>query len=125
MNDQKQNEIAIQRFVEYIRIKTVQPEPDYASALEFLKNYAQELGLEYQTIAAETDRHAAVLTVNKYENIGINFSVHFSGNHRRHNHRLSSIPILMLCLFSKNIGWFHHFQEKFVMGKSMDEGHKI
>lgn len=66
MSDQKKDAIAIQRFVEYIQIKTVQPEPDYKSALEFLKNYAQELGLEFQTIAAEPDRHAAVLTVNKF-----------------------------------------------------------
>jgi aminoacylase len=60
-----ENDLAIQRFVEYIQIKTVQPEPDYKSALEFLKNYAQELGLEYRTITTDADLQAAVLTVNK------------------------------------------------------------
>jgi aminoacylase len=60
------NEVAVQRFVEYIQIKTVQPEPDYKNALKFLKNYAQELGLEYQTIIIDDDREAAVLTVNNH-----------------------------------------------------------
>lgn len=63
MTDNSQDELAIQRFIEYIQIKTVQPEPDYDSALKFLKTYAQELGLEYQAIKLDQDRHAAVLTV--------------------------------------------------------------
>ncbi|CAF3873169.1 unnamed protein product [Rotaria sp. Silwood1] len=61
-NNNNQNELAIQRFVEYIQIKTVQPEPDYDSALKFLKNYSQELGLEYRLINIDEDRQAAVLT---------------------------------------------------------------
>jgi aminoacylase len=60
-----ENDLAIQRFVEYIQIKTVQPEPDYNSALKFLKNYAQELGLEYRIITIDEDRQAAVLTVKE------------------------------------------------------------
>jgi len=36
MNDKNQNELAIQRSVEYIQIRTVQPEPDYNGAFEFL-----------------------------------------------------------------------------------------
>lgn len=63
------DQIAVQRFVEYIQIKTVQPEPDYKSALEFLKKYAEELGLDYQTISTDKDRQAAVLTVNNYNDI--------------------------------------------------------
>ncbi len=63
MNEENSNEVAIQRFVEYIQIKTVQPEPDYKNALKFLKNYAQELGLDYRAITIDDDRHAAVLTV--------------------------------------------------------------
>ncbi len=63
MNDKNQNELAIERFVEYIQIKTVQPEPDYNGAFEFLKNYAQELDLEYSAITTGEDRQAAVLTV--------------------------------------------------------------
>ncbi len=63
MSEKTSNELAIQRFVEYIQIKTVQPEPDYKNALKFLKNYAQELGLDYRAIVIDDDRHAAVLTV--------------------------------------------------------------
>ena len=58
-----QNELAVQRFVEYIQIKTVQPQPDYEGAFQFLKRYAQELDLEYTTIILDEDRQAAVLTV--------------------------------------------------------------
>jgi aminoacylase len=58
-----QNELAVQRFVEYIQIKTVQPQPDYEGAFQFLKKYAQELDLEYITIILDEDRQAALLTV--------------------------------------------------------------
>jgi aminoacylase len=61
------NELSIQRFVEYIQIKTVQPEPDYDGALKFLKAYAQELELDYRTITIDESRHAAVLTVKYFE----------------------------------------------------------
>ncbi|CAF1037061.1 unnamed protein product [Adineta ricciae] len=62
MSDKKDDQVAIQRFVEYIQVKTVQPEPDYDGALKFLKNYAQELGLEYRVITLDESRHVAVLT---------------------------------------------------------------
>jgi hypothetical protein len=65
MTETNQNDLAIQRFVEYIQIKTVQPEPDYDSALKFLKNYAQELGLDYCEITTDENRQAAVLTVKR------------------------------------------------------------
>jgi aminoacylase len=61
-----QDELAIKRFVEYIKIKTVQPQPDYERALQFLKQYAQELDLEYSVITIDHDRHAAVLTVGLF-----------------------------------------------------------
>ena len=63
MDDQSQNDLAVRRFVEYIQIKTVQPEPDYDSALKFLKDYAQELDLSYRTIKIDEGRQAAVLSV--------------------------------------------------------------
>jgi len=63
MSEKNQNELAIQRFTEYIQIKTVQPEPDYDGAMKFLKSYAQELGLEYRAITLDESRQAAVLTV--------------------------------------------------------------
>lgn len=63
MSDANHNEIAIQRFVEYIQIKTVQPEPDYDGAAKFLKTYAEELGLGYRIIQTDENRYAIVLTV--------------------------------------------------------------
>ncbi|CAF1486610.1 unnamed protein product [Adineta steineri] len=62
MNDKDQKQLAIQHFVEYIQIKTVQPQPDYDKAFEFLKKYAQELDLEYSLITIDEDRQAAILT---------------------------------------------------------------
>ncbi|UJR21092.1 hypothetical protein I4U23_024192 [Adineta vaga] len=62
MNFERKNQLAIQHFVEYIQIKTVQPQPDYNGAFEFLKNYAKELNLEYTIIGIDDDRQAAVLT---------------------------------------------------------------
>jgi len=38
--------IAINKLVEYLRIKTVHPEPDYASAIKFIKEYASEIGFD-------------------------------------------------------------------------------
>ncbi|CAF5001096.1 unnamed protein product, partial [Rotaria sp. Silwood1] len=43
-------------------LNTVQPEPDYDNAVKFLKNYAEELDLEYRLIKIDEDRQAAVLT---------------------------------------------------------------
>ncbi|CAF0840138.1 unnamed protein product [Adineta ricciae] len=62
MNVERENQVAIERFVQYIQIKTVQPKPDYQSAFEFLKNYAEELDLEYTLVTTGEDRQAAVLT---------------------------------------------------------------
>lgn len=57
-------DVAIERFVQYIQIKTVQPEPDYPSAMKFFAKYAEELGLEFRTIETDRDRHAALLSVS-------------------------------------------------------------
>lgn len=43
---------AIEKFREFIRINTVQPNPDYASAVVFFKEYAKELDLEFKTFEA-------------------------------------------------------------------------
>jgi len=63
MENKNHNDLAIQRFVEYIQIKTVQPEPDYNRAFQFLNKYAQELDLKYSVIIIDNDRQAAILTV--------------------------------------------------------------
>ena len=36
---------AVANFCEYLRIKTVQPNPDYAGAVLFIRRMASELGL--------------------------------------------------------------------------------
>jgi aminoacylase len=38
--------IAVNKLIEYLRIKTVHPEPDYASAIKFIKEYAFEIGFD-------------------------------------------------------------------------------
>jgi len=97
MTEKNQNELAIQRFIEYIQIKTVQPEPDYNNALKFLKNYAQELGLDYRSITIDEDRQAAVLTVKHNLNFCTRktICILFSGYHRRRINQFYSIHILM------------------------------
>ena len=45
-----QEHIAVARFREFLRIKTVQPNPDYKRATEFFKDYAQELQLDHEMI---------------------------------------------------------------------------
>ncbi|KAJ2255603.1 adenylate cyclase [Coemansia sp. RSA 455] len=39
---------SVQRFIEYLRIKTVQPTPDYSTCTKFLQQQALELGLKFQ-----------------------------------------------------------------------------
>ena len=39
-------DILVTRFREYIRINTMQPNPDYEGADKFIKNYGDELGLK-------------------------------------------------------------------------------
>jgi len=46
---------AVSKFREYLRIKTVHFEPDYESAILFLKNYAEELELTYTCLPATED----------------------------------------------------------------------
>jgi aminoacylase len=41
--------IAVTKFREYLKIKTVHPTPDYAGAIQFLKQYAEEYGFKYDT----------------------------------------------------------------------------
>lgn len=41
---------SVTRFRQYLRIKTVQPNPDYKSCNEFLSQIAKEMKLEFQSI---------------------------------------------------------------------------
>jgi len=42
--------IAVTNFREYLRIKTVHPDPDYASAVEWLRKQAKDLDLEFNIV---------------------------------------------------------------------------
>jgi predicted ATP-grasp superfamily ATP-dependent carboligase len=48
---------AIENFRKYLKIKTVHPNPDYAGALKFLKDMANEIGLELQVIEVRIYTH--------------------------------------------------------------------
>jgi len=49
-------------FREYIRIETVQPNPDNATCMEFLKKYAQRLDLPYQIIECVAGKPILIMT---------------------------------------------------------------
>ncbi|XP_019854695.1 PREDICTED: aminoacylase-1A-like [Amphimedon queenslandica] len=53
---------AVSRFREYLRIKTVQPNPDYAPAIKFLKGQAYEIGLSYQCIQVAPERNVVIMS---------------------------------------------------------------
>ena len=54
--------IAVTRFREYLRIKTVQPSPDYKASTRFFKSYAAELGLDFDVIEIVAGKPIVVLT---------------------------------------------------------------
>ena len=128
MTEKGDDQLAVQRFVEYIQVKTVQPEPDYDGAMIFLKKYAQELGLDYSVIVIDEGRQAAVLTVGALCLLCCShanqFHLHRSGPRHRRRNRYCSILILMWCPCSKNIGSFRRFPGKFATERSTDVEHK-
>ncbi|KAJ2843920.1 adenylate cyclase, partial [Coemansia brasiliensis] len=52
----------VARFIEYLQIKTVQPQPDYAACQRFLERQAHELGLEFQSHEYVAGKPVVVLT---------------------------------------------------------------
>jgi aminoacylase len=50
MADMTEEPLAVQKYREFLRIRTVQPNPDYVSCHAFFEGYAKDLGLEYETI---------------------------------------------------------------------------
>jgi aminoacylase len=54
--------MAVDRFREYLRIKTVQPEPDYQSAIGFIERQAHEIGLTYKCIEVAKGYPVAILS---------------------------------------------------------------
>ncbi|KAJ1721720.1 adenylate cyclase [Coemansia erecta] len=54
---------SVQRFIEYLQIKTVQPTPDYASCTLFLQRQAEEIGLEFSVTECIAGKPIVVLTL--------------------------------------------------------------
>jgi aminoacylase len=55
-------DILVSRFREYIRINTMQPNPDYKAAEEFLQKYGEELELEFSRYECVSGKPCIVLT---------------------------------------------------------------
>uniref|UniRef100_A0A915LA52 N-acyl-L-amino-acid amidohydrolase n=1 Tax=Romanomermis culicivorax TaxID=13658 RepID=A0A915LA52_ROMCU len=55
-------DISVTRFREYLRIKTVHPDPDYGSAVQFLERLAIEIGLLFKVVQVAPKRPIVVLT---------------------------------------------------------------
>ncbi|KAI8816923.1 uncharacterized protein EV422DRAFT_571226 [Fimicolochytrium jonesii] len=58
----KDEHIAVTRFREFLRVKTVQPKPDYVGCEAFLKKYAEELGLAYTGVECVKGKPICILT---------------------------------------------------------------
>lgn len=54
--------IAVTRFREFLRIKTVQPNPDYKGCTDFLEHYANELGLGFEVVECAKGKPHCILT---------------------------------------------------------------
>merc|ERR1712212_1046416 len=64
-------DICVTRFREYIRINTMQPTPDYKAADEFLRKYADEIGLEYSSHECVQGKPCIVMTwIGSDESLG-------------------------------------------------------
>jgi aminoacylase len=55
--------IAVQNFQEYLRIKTVYPNPDYESCNAFLERLAKDVGLDFQSIECVKGKPIAIMTM--------------------------------------------------------------
>ena len=53
---------AVTLFRDYLRIKSVQPDPDYDSCLDFLKKQADRLGLEHHTTEMVSGKPIFIMT---------------------------------------------------------------
>ncbi|KAI9598101.1 aminoacylase-1A-like protein [Syncephalis fuscata] len=54
--------MAVKNFQDYIRIRTEQPNPDYKSAMTFLKQLADEINLSFKTVEPVANKPVAILT---------------------------------------------------------------
>ena len=53
---------AVTRFREYLRIKSVQPNPDYDSCVAFLRKEAERLGLEHHVLEMVKGKPILIMT---------------------------------------------------------------
>ncbi|XP_053377243.1 aminoacylase-1-like [Mercenaria mercenaria] len=58
----KAEDKAVTNFREYLRIKTVHPEPDYDGAIAFLQRMAAELDLPFRTVEVSPGRKIVIMT---------------------------------------------------------------
>ncbi|KAJ1880277.1 adenylate cyclase, partial [Kickxella alabastrina] len=54
---------SVQRFIEYLQIKTVQPTPDYASCTAYLQRQALDAGFEFRAIEFVPGKPVVILTL--------------------------------------------------------------
>ena len=54
--------LSVERFVQYLQVKSVQPDPDYKSAVAFLEKYAKELNLKCKVVEVHPNRPVVVMT---------------------------------------------------------------
>ena len=81
---------AVSRFQEYLRIKSVQPQPDYSSIDKFLQNQSKEIGLQYRKIEVVKDKPIILLTWTGQVKEAIIFNSHtdvvpVSAEHWKHD----------------------------------------
>ncbi|KAF9380398.1 adenylate cyclase [Podila verticillata] len=53
---------AVTRFREYLRIKTMQPNPDYEGSTAFLINQANEIGMPYKVVECVKGKPTVIMT---------------------------------------------------------------
>ena len=54
---------AVLKFIDYLRINTAHPTPDYASAIKFLNEYAHEVGFDnYQQVEVHPGRTVLIFS---------------------------------------------------------------
>ncbi|XP_078595531.1 aminoacylase-1-like [Branchiostoma floridae x Branchiostoma japonicum] len=58
----KTEDPAVTKFRDYLRIRTVHPDPDYAGAVVFLQHYADELGLPSKVIEVHPGKPVVLMT---------------------------------------------------------------
>uniref|UniRef100_A0ABM0MZG8 N-acyl-aliphatic-L-amino acid amidohydrolase n=1 Tax=Saccoglossus kowalevskii TaxID=10224 RepID=A0ABM0MZG8_SACKO len=61
-NSKKKEDPAVTNFREYVKIKTVHPDPDYDGAIKFLERMAKELELPFKCIEVHPGKPVGIIT---------------------------------------------------------------